>query len=1224
MPENRGSSFETSLPLIHDPDGARDASLAELDDAPTEIKSNTMDVGSDTPQEVLASDQELLGETLDHFELLDCIGVGGMGRVYRARDNRLDRLVALKVLSPDLAKDVEICRRFEQEAKAAARLDDRHFARVYYFGEDKGLRYIAMEFVEGDNLRRKILSSGRLDYTQVINIGLQIARGLSHAANCGVVHRDIKPSNIIVTPTGTAKLVDMGLARSFFQSSSAASELTHAGVTLGTFDYISPEQARDPRDADTRSDIYSLGCTLYHALTGRPPFPEGTALQKLLQHQSDTVTDPRRLVEELPDPVVAVLMKMLAKDPKDRYQSPAELIHDLRAISQMLDVPLPDEPGYLGEIAFGQSFWERQFSWLVPMVLFIAGIGIYGYLNRGHELPIGTDGQSTAQVATPLPSTPSKVEVRKLDTDRAVAGTPSATRNLDSLPRRTRQVLPTEDLRQAVNDAKPGEELLLLGANYDVRLGGANENLQGIVIAKDLTLRGQANGGITTISLDDTRTMRENFLDSAMFIVQSASVAFEDVKLKVRCSPESTVGINTIALESGDLRLKRCYLGLDGGPANGLPCAVVDVKSPDAANRSAILAENCYFGGGQDGFRVEGRGDLELNLQDCAFEQYVDPLVVGGTGNFRCTMEHVSLFVGDGPVVKLSELRHATFMVTDSVFSRLRNVLPQPLIKVLLDDNPQVAGEPWWNGTRNLFHGFDKGMLEVADKPRAATIDDLRDWGIDERDSQELPQSVWPWALPDPKNASGEEIAGNPVKMFRLRPDREVLGRAADGGPLGVRVSPWGEVYSKVAEDPLLAERKLPPFLPAITDRLFGANKAEVPAPTSVNPVNLPVLIVDPSVKLPTEAGVYRRLATACDEVPPGGSAIIELRTNEAVPVGQVKISGQKLLVRAASGFTPRLTLRGPENNEVGPPRAFTLNGGAKLQISGVPIEADGTGWAEADGAGAVFECDEESTIDLQDLTITLGKGTRLPAIDLFRIRSVPRLTLPGMPVAVTERGLNLLRCDLRARGSIVAADPHAIWNLNLSECLIVTESPVVYINGRSNVFSEKGTNRIEAKRCTFLLRDSLAALTLEGAMPDPPRNLEILSEACIYIGGGAIPLTRSGGNMDARAQKESIRWMGARNFIAGYPVLFHFGAPEAVGMGMPPQPTTMRADAWRKHWDLTDEEYYFGSDDVRNFWTGTIWDQRIPSMVDLRNLGYPTNLSDTLGVSPYALPRGR
>ncbi len=153
----------------------------------------------------------------------------------------------------------------------------------------------------------------------MINVGVQIAQGLAHAASCGVVHRDIKPSNIILTPDGTAKLVDMGLARNFFQQSSPASELTQAGVTLGTFDYISPEQALDPRDADVRSDIYSLGCTLYHAITGQPPFSKGSALQKILQHQNDSVPDPRRWVPDLPESIVSVLNKMLAKDPKDRY-----------------------------------------------------------------------------------------------------------------------------------------------------------------------------------------------------------------------------------------------------------------------------------------------------------------------------------------------------------------------------------------------------------------------------------------------------------------------------------------------------------------------------------------------------------------------------------------------------------------------------------------------------------------------------------------------------------------------------------------------------------------------------------------------------------------------------------------------------------------------------------------------------------------------------------------
>ena len=187
------------------------------------------------------------------------------------------------MLPPDMAADPENIRRFHQEARSAAKLDHENIARVFFCGEDQRLHFIAFEFVEGDNLRTILERRGRLPVGEALHYMLQVAAGLAHAASRGVVHRDIKPSNIIITPNGRAKLVDMGLARSLGPQDDIG--LTQSGVTLGTFDYISPEQALEPREADVRSDIYSLGCTFYHMLTGQPPVPEGTAAKKLHHHQ---------------------------------------------------------------------------------------------------------------------------------------------------------------------------------------------------------------------------------------------------------------------------------------------------------------------------------------------------------------------------------------------------------------------------------------------------------------------------------------------------------------------------------------------------------------------------------------------------------------------------------------------------------------------------------------------------------------------------------------------------------------------------------------------------------------------------------------------------------------------------------------------------------------------------------------------------------------------------
>ncbi len=322
--------------------------------------------------------QLLEGERLGHFELQEYVGGGGMGAVFRANDTMLNRTVAVKVLSQEQSSDEETLRRFQNEAQSAARLDHENISRVFYVGEDRGWNYIVFEFIEGANLRDVVQRQGPLALDAAVGYTLQIADALPHASRRDVVHRDIKPSNILVTPDQRAKLVDMGLAR-LHQVEPAGNDLTASGVTLGTFDYISPEQARDPRNADVRSDIYSLGCTFYFMLTGRPPFPDGTVLQKLLQHQGDDPPDPRELRPDLPDDAVRILWRMLAKSPERRYQAPEELLADLLAFATAHGLPTATPGGivWTPPAETRLPLWEQS-----ALDCAFGGFGNYRYRNE--------------------------------------------------------------------------------------------------------------------------------------------------------------------------------------------------------------------------------------------------------------------------------------------------------------------------------------------------------------------------------------------------------------------------------------------------------------------------------------------------------------------------------------------------------------------------------------------------------------------------------------------------------------------------------------------------------------------------------------------------------------------------------------------------------------------------------------------------------------------------
>ena len=283
-------------------------------------------VPNDTPPETRPD----LPKSFGRFQIVRLLGQGGMGLVYLANDPKRDRAIALKVLASEKADNETLLKRFRSEALATRELKHENIVGVYEAGSIDGQFYIALEFVDGTDVSQLIRTRGRLPVGRSLDITRQVALALAVAHRRNIVHRDIKPSNLLIRVDGVVKLTDMGLARSMDDAEQAG--ITRAGTTVGTVDYISPEQARNSKSADTRSDIYSLGCTWYHMLTGEVPFPHGSLTDKLQAHANTPAPDPRNINDTIPEEVTLVLQRMLEKSPDRRHRTPGELVDALETI----------------------------------------------------------------------------------------------------------------------------------------------------------------------------------------------------------------------------------------------------------------------------------------------------------------------------------------------------------------------------------------------------------------------------------------------------------------------------------------------------------------------------------------------------------------------------------------------------------------------------------------------------------------------------------------------------------------------------------------------------------------------------------------------------------------------------------------------------------------------------------------------------------------------------
>jgi serine/threonine-protein kinase len=317
------------------------------------------------------SSGDIIDKVIGGCRIEHLIGQGGMSAVYKARHVALDIAVALKILLPSALQDKSASERFFQEARAAAKLRHPAIIGVMDVGVDQGYHFIIMEYCDGTNLNTMI-DKGRkgISLPQVVKITEQILEGIEYAHKNGIIHRDIKPENILIFKSGQAKLADLGLVKDLNNQLM----LTQTNMMVGSPDYIAPEQAQNPRNIDCRADLYAIGCTLFHMITGKPPFSDPSPVKVILSHIKSPVPDILKLCPTLKEQVASVIYKLLEKDPKDRFKCAADVrVALLEAFDLQQSYAHSRSPVNKKKIA-GSSFFTRNAIILGCSLLLILGI----------------------------------------------------------------------------------------------------------------------------------------------------------------------------------------------------------------------------------------------------------------------------------------------------------------------------------------------------------------------------------------------------------------------------------------------------------------------------------------------------------------------------------------------------------------------------------------------------------------------------------------------------------------------------------------------------------------------------------------------------------------------------------------------------------------------------------------------------------------------------------
>jgi serine/threonine-protein kinase len=714
------------------------------------------------------------GERLESFEIHEAIGSGGMGAVFLATDTRLDREVALKVLPPEQSLDAETVRRFYLEGKAAARLDHENIARVYTIGQDRGLHFIAFEYVEGTTLRQRVEQRGVLSPAEAVDVSLQIAEALIHAASRGVVHRDIKPSNIIVTPRGRAKLVDMGLARHFERSQSDHG-LTQSGMTLGTFDYISPEQARDPRNVDVRSDLYSLGCTMYFLLTGRPPFPDGTVLQKLLQHQGDPAPDVRSLNPAVPEALALVILRLMEKDRERRYQTPEQLRDELAVVGRPLGVRSePPASASSGAVASGATAgsWERHLVWAVPAIglaLVLAAVSLWG---PGAEVAPRDVLPATLEPVTPRPRvTPAHSNPRVVAPSPAGAGIGPI------------RVGERDDLASVIARAASGSTIVLSEPGpYRLRASELVADAKAGPRRRHLTIRGES-GVRPVVRADWSAADTRIGAGLALIDLGPGTVRVEGIEFDLTPPSPGRGERSALAARETELLVSEClFRGPTDGGAVTTRLTAVRVRGGSGAAEAVTRLVGCTFVGGLTA--ISGSGPVDLDAEGCRAATAGSFLAIDGGGGARSPADvrvrDLRAVAGEEPIFLLAGV-DARLVVEGSALGPAGD---RVAALVAIDDPKRLD----WRGRENLYGRFATFLEPSSPAAAGGRVVDFDGWagGTPGREVRSRSATGRLWEAPDPLSALAG--SGEPDAAFRLALGEAATPAIGPSGPLA-RVS---------------------------------------------------------------------------------------------------------------------------------------------------------------------------------------------------------------------------------------------------------------------------------------------------------------------------------------------------------------------------------------------------------------------------------------------------